>query len=52
MGSFQMRTDLALEVRESISNADSRLRGVRVEEQYHEEEDIRVTKVTIDTKNG
>lgn len=52
MGSFQMRTDLALEVRESISNADSRLRGVRVEEQYHEEEDIRVTKVTIDTKNA
>lgn len=52
MGNFQMRTDLALEVRESISNADSRLRGVRVEEYYHEEEDIRVTKVMIDTKNA
>lgn len=52
MRNFQMRTDLALEVRESISDADSRLRGVRVEEQYHEEEDIRVTKVTIDTKNA
>ena len=52
MRNFQMRTDLALEVRESISDADSRLRGVRVEEYYHEEEDIRVTKVMIDTKNA
>ncbi len=30
MGNFQMRTDLALEARESISEADSKLRGVRV----------------------
>lgn len=52
MGTFQMRTDLALEVRESISDADSRLRGVRVEESYHEEDDIRITKVMIDTKNA
>lgn len=52
MGNFQMRTDLALEIRESISEESSRLRGVRVEEQYHEEEDIRVTKVIIDTKNA
>ena len=52
MGNFQVRTDLALEARESISEADSELRGVRVEEYYLEEEDIRVTKVMIDTKNG
>ncbi len=52
MRNFQMRTDLALEVRESISDADSRLRGVRVEEYYHDEEDVRVTKVMIDTKNA
>ncbi len=48
----QVRTDLALEARESISEADSELRGVRVEEYYHEEDDIRVTKVMIDTKNA
>ena len=48
----QIRTDLALEARESISEADSELRGVRVEEYYHEEEDIRVTKVMIDTRNA
>ena len=52
MGNFQTRTDLALEARESISEADSKLRGVRVEERYHEEEDIRVTKVMIDTMNA
>ncbi len=49
---FQMRTDLALEAHESISEAESELRGVRVEECYHEEEDIRVTKVYIDTQNA
>lgn len=52
MENYQMRTDLALEARESISETDSELRGVRVEEYYHEEEDIRVTKVMIDTKNA
>ena len=34
MGSFQVRTDLALEARESISEADSELHGVSVEEYY------------------
>lgn len=52
MGKFQIRTDLALEARESISEADSELRGVRVEEYYKEEEDIRVTRVSIDTQNA
>lgn len=52
MGSFQVRTDLALEARESISEADSELRGVSVDEYYREKEDVRVTKVTIDTKNA
>ena len=52
MSNFQVRTDLALEAKESISEADSELRGVRVEEYYREEDDIRVTKVMIDTKNG
>lgn len=52
MGNFQIRTDLALEARESITEADSELRGVRVEETYNEKDDIRVTKVVIETKNG
>ena len=52
MGNYQIRTDLALEARECVTEADSELRGVRVEEYYQEEEDIRVTKVMIDTKNA
>lgn len=52
MANFQVRTDLALEARESIEEADSRARGIRVEEYYKEEEDIRVTKVSIDTQNA
>lgn len=52
MGNFQARTDLALEVRESISQSESELRGVRVEEYYKEKEEIRVTKVTVETKNA
>ncbi len=52
MGNYQVRTDLALEAREGITEADSELRGVRVEEYYLEEEDIQVTKVMIDTRNA
>lgn len=52
MGNFQVRTDLALEARESIGESESELRGVSVEEYYRETEDVRVTKVTIDTKNA
>lgn len=52
MSCFQVRTDLALEARESITEADSELRGVKMEEEYDEETDIRVTRVEITTKNG
>lgn len=52
MSSYQVRTDLALEARESVTEADSELHGVRVEEYYREKEDIRVTKVMIDTRNA
>lgn len=52
MGCFQVRTDLALEARESITEADSALHGVKVCEAYDEETDIKVTRVEITTKNG
>lgn len=52
MGSFQIRTDLALEARESIEETEGEIRGVRYEEQYDEEKDITITRVMIDTKNG
>ena len=52
MEGFQVRTDLALEVRESFEEDDVEIRGVAVEESYDEERDIRVTRVSIETENG
>ena len=52
MSCFQVRTDLALEARESIRESEDGIRGVRVEETYDEKNEIKVTKVIIETKNG
>ncbi len=52
MERFQVRTDLALEARESFEEDDVEIRGVSIEENYDEERDIRVTKVCIETENG
>ena len=52
MSCFQVRTDLALEAKEGIKESEEGIRGVRVEENYDEENEIRVTKVIIETKNG
>ncbi len=52
MGWFQVRTDLALEARESIEGKDSEIHGVKVEEEYDEDSDIHITTVIIETKNG
>lgn len=52
MSSFKVRTDLALEARESIEDADGDIRGVRVEEYDAASGEIKVTKVSIDTMNA
>ena len=52
MGNFQIRTDLALEARECITEPEGELRGVRVEEYYRDEQEVQVTKVFIESKNG
>ena len=52
MSCFQVRTDLALEAREGIGEAEGEIHGVSVEESYDEENEIRVTRVVIETKNG
>lgn len=52
MSCFQVRTDLALEARENIEETDGEIRGVSVEETYDEKNEIRVTRVVIETKNG
>lgn len=52
MSSFKIRTDLALEVRESMEENAGECRGVSVEEEYLEESEIRITRVVIETMNG
>ena len=52
MSCFQVRTDLALEAREGIGEAEGEIHGVSVEESYDRENEIRVTRVVIETKNG
>ena len=48
----QVRTDLALEAKETVQKPDEELRGVRVEEEKDTENEIYITRVIIETKNG
>lgn len=52
MSGFAVRTDLALEVRERIDEEEESLRGVEVEEYSYQKENIRVTRVRIESKNA
>lgn len=52
MGKFQIRTDLALEAKESCEAKDGQPRGVRVIEQEDTEREIYTTTVVIETENG
>ena len=52
MAFFQARTDLALEAREYVEDANGELRGVIVDEYEKKDVGISVTKVQITTKNS
>lgn len=52
LGSYKIRTDLALEARERFNEKDVKIRGVSVFEDYNEESDVRTTVVRIETENG
>lgn len=52
MEQTQIRTDLALEARECVSEGTEGMHGVRVEEEYQEERELKVTKVVIESRNG
>lgn len=52
MGSFKIRTDLALEAKESAKEGCGELRGVSVDEIYREASEIRITRVVIESKNS
>ena len=49
---LQVRTDLALEARETVQKPDEEIRGVRVEEEKDTDKEIYITRVMIETKNG
>lgn len=49
---MQIRTDLAVEARENAGDESENLHGVRVEEYTLQKEEIHVTKVFIESKNG
>ncbi len=50
--SFRIRTDLALESKESFKNQDVEIKGVVLEENYIEEKNIKITKVIIKNEEG
>lgn len=52
LGSYSIRTDLALEATERFTEENVEVRGVEVQEDYNEEKDIRTTVVKITTENG
>jgi spore protease len=49
---FMIRTDLAVEAKESFEEDNVEIRGVIINENYIEEKDIKITRVIIETKNG
>ncbi len=52
MEQLQVRTDLALETREKFEEDNVEIKGVKVEEKYVEETEIKVTTMVIETENG
>ncbi|EOS24305.1 GPR endopeptidase [Lachnospiraceae bacterium 3-1] len=52
MNQFQVRTDLALETREKFEEDNVEIKGVRVEEEYREKSEIKITTMVIETENG
>lgn len=52
MSEFRVRTDLALEAKESFEEDNVEIHGVRIDESYDEKNEITITKVVIETKNG
>lgn len=52
MSEFRVRTDLALEAKESFEEDNVEIRGVRIDEDFDKQNEINITRVVIETKNG
>ena len=49
MKNYSVRTDLALEEKERFASDNVEVQGVVLEEEYDEENEIRLTRVVIET---
>lgn len=49
---LNIRTDLAIEIRESYEGTNVEIKGVVLEETYREENNLKITKVLIETEEG
>lgn len=49
---FMIRTDLAVEAKESFEEDNVEIKGVIIDENYKEEQDIKITRVVIENQNG
>lgn len=52
LGTYRIRTDLAMEQAERFTEENVEIRGVVIRENYDKEKDIRTTVVKIKTENG
>jgi spore protease len=52
MSQFQVRTDLALETREKFEEDNVEIKGVRLEEEIAEGDEIKIVRLIIETENG
>ena len=52
MKNYSVRTDLALEEKERFASDNVEVQGVVLEEEYDAENEIRLTRVVIETENG
>lgn len=49
---FMIRTDLAVEAKESFEEDNVEIKGVIIDENYKEEQDIKITRVIIENQSG
>ena len=52
LGSYRVRTDLAVESKEKFEKDNVEIKGVAIHEDYQEELDLRTTVVEIRTESG
>lgn len=52
LGSYRVRTDLAVESKEKFEKDNVEIKGVAIHEEYQEELDLRTTVVRIETDHG